>query len=214
MVCTYADHYLDSGERSIRLTPFVNAQRPSRMLHCSDSNRPALVAGRARRFLVCGQASKQPLVTAPPRSSAPAPAVALRASRFDGLSVSKEVTAVLPANIDLDCQLCDDKSHLGVLDIDKLLAASNELSELWSECEALVTAMFASLPLAARRPGSSAFATNRIAVQAHTFCEQLAVRYNPLVPGGQPLEFYIMSCLCLKVRPRCVHFWLSALRAS
>ena len=128
-----------------------------------------------------------------------APAHRVYAS-IDGHSVSQELIEVVPERVDLDCQLFGDKGFAGYLDTAKLLKAENALSELWSECSILTTARFASLPLAARRPGSPLLANNQLAVHCHTFCEQLEGKYDPLRPGGRPFEFYVLACLCVKVQ--------------
>lgn len=94
------------------------------------------------------------------------------------------------------------EKFLGVLNTAKLLEANNALSKLLSECRILATARLASLPLTARPPGSPLLVNNQVAVQCHTFCEQLEFKYGPLRPGGQALGFFVMACLCVKVSPK------------
>lgn len=165
----------------------------TRSVRCNGKHRSTL-SGCAMPHSAAVRGFKRPLVTRHVRRAS-----AFTVSASSDSVLSEEVVAVIPATLDLDCLLSSDKSFLGVLDTAKLLEAGNSLSKLWSKCEALSSARLSSLPLAARQPGSPLFRNNHLAIQGRILCEQLDARYSPLQSSGQPLDFYVMSCVCIKV---------------
>ena len=169
-------------------------------VHCSD-RRQLDLSSCALRHPAAARGFNPLLVTRHVRreASASASAFSVCASSIDDLSVSQAVLSVLPGTVDLDCQLYGDKSDQGVLDTGKLQNAGNDLSRLWSKCDDLATASLASLPLAARPPGSPLLANNHLAVQCRMFCKQLDSVDSSLTPGRQLMDAYVLSSLCVRL---------------
>ena len=162
----------------------------TRSVRCNGNHR----SGCALPHSAAVRGLQRPLVT---RHVRRASAFSEPASSDSVLSMSEEVVAVIPGTVDLDCLLSSDKSFLGVLDTAKLLEAGNSLSKLWSKCGARSSATLSSLPLAARQPGSPLIRNNHLAIQSCIFCAQLDA--SPPKSSGQLSDFYVMSCLCVKV---------------
>ena len=114
------------------------------------------------------------------------------------LDVCQEVAEVLPFTVDLDYRLDGEHSLVGKLDVARVQAACNSLSSLWSRSGRVAQSKLAALPLSSRQL-MSCLADNHMALQTGIFCACLMNRYNPSRPGGKPLDFYVVACLCVKV---------------